>query len=253
MADQNTNIIILTATITPPKDAIKLARTDPELRLKDYQQALEFYLECLSKKIITGIVFADNSASDISSLQKLCHLHNLSDKVELLSFSGLDYPPSYGRGYGEFKLIDYVMSHSKLIKQLPENANIWKVTGRYILVNLQAIIKTRPKGYDLYCHCRNIPIRWTDLYVLGWNKKSYSEILNNIYTKIKEDDTAKSAEQHFREIIDKDIYQSKIYKRFKTVPELKGVRGVDGRGYQDMNYKVVLRKILNKILPCIWI
>ncbi|MDI1308734.1 MAG: hypothetical protein PSV17_04780 [Methylotenera sp.] len=219
------NIIILTATITPPLDAPNLARIDPELRLKDYTQALEFYLDCLSKKIITGIVFCDNSASDISNLQLICNQHEMSESIELLSFNGLDYPLNYGRGYGEFKLIDYVMTKSILINQLPENANIWKVTGRYILNNLNSMIKSIPKKCDFYSNCRNFPTYWIDLYLLCWNKRSYGEIINNIYTQLNEKGDGRVAEQYFREILDNKKYKSKIHKRFKCTPELIGVRG----------------------------
>jgi hypothetical protein len=39
MADPKTNVLILTATIAPPTGAIKLARTDPTMRLSDYRKA----------------------------------------------------------------------------------------------------------------------------------------------------------------------------------------------------------------------
>ena len=128
MANTKTNLLILTATITPPPDAAQLTRTDPTIRLNDYRKALEFYLSCLADGKNSGLVFAENSESDISELQNLCRKYNVIEQTEFISFAGLNYPSAYGRGYGEFKMIDYVMEHSQLIERLPAQANIWKVT-----------------------------------------------------------------------------------------------------------------------------
>lgn len=253
MADSKINVLILTATIAPPLGAIKLARTDPKMRLSDYRKALEFYLACLADGKISGLVFADNSAYDTTELKNLCTEYGVAQKTEFISFEGLDYPPTYGRGYGEFKMIDYVMEHSQIIQQLQPQANIWKVTGRYILDNLEDIIRTCPSDADFYCHCRNIPIRWVDLYVLCWNKNSYNDILRSIYKLIREDNITGSAEQTFRNIIDEQNFQGKIVKRFRTLPKLRGVRGLDNQSYQDMSAKFFLRKTANFFVPWLWI
>jgi hypothetical protein len=253
MADSQANLLIITATITPPLDAPQLARTDPKIRLNDYRKALEFYLSCLVDKKISGLVFADNSASDISELQNLCLEYDLIDKIEFISFSGLDYPPSYGRGYGEFKMIEYVMEHSQLIQKLPERANIWKVTGRYIIRNLENVLKTRPSDSDFYCQCRDIPMYWIDLYVLCWKKKAYDVILKNIYQLIREDNVAVSSEQVFRKIIDEQNSDLKVVKRFRAIPELEGIRGKDNQVYQSKKVKLLLRKVANLLVPGLWI
>ncbi len=253
MRKQNLNLLILTATITPPEGARNLARTDPKMRLEDYKKAFNFYLSSLKNNQISYLVFADNSNSDLTDLKVLCEQYDLTDRVELMSFQGLDYPPDYGRGYGEFKLIDYVMEHSYLISQLPLEANIWKITGRYILVNLKDIIKTRPSRADFYCHCRNIPMSWIDLYVLSWNQKAYQNLLKNICFSIRENSITNSAEQAFRDIVDGHSSGLKIVKRFRALPKLEGVRGFDNQTYQDMNIKFLLRKISNILLPWLWI
>lgn len=253
MANTKANLLILTATITPPPDAAQLARTDPNIRLNDYRKALEFYLSCLADGKISGLVFAENSASDISELQNLCREYDVIEQTEFISFAGLDYPSAYGRGYGEFKMIDYVMEHSQLIQKLPAQASIWKVTGRYIIRNFENVIKTRPSDSDLYCQCRNIPMYWIDLYVLCWNKRGYDVILKNIYQLIREDNVAVSAEKVFRNIVDDRSSNIKVVKRFRTIPELEGIRGVDNQTYQSMKVKLLLRRVVNLLVPWLWI
>ena len=123
------NTVLLTATITPPINAVQISRVDPSLRMQDYTTSLIFYLDELRKGVISGLIFAENSDSDIQSLQSLVASHPMKDSVEFISFQGLDYPPEYGRGYGEFKLVDHVMHHSKLVKSMDPADKIWKITG----------------------------------------------------------------------------------------------------------------------------
>jgi hypothetical protein len=37
-------VVLMTATITPPQDALKLKRLDPNQRENDYAEALKYYL-----------------------------------------------------------------------------------------------------------------------------------------------------------------------------------------------------------------
>src|SRR4051812_36686201 len=108
--------LLLTATITPPPGATYLARTDPGARLRDYLWAFDFYVN-LPNKVIGRIVFVENSGGDLSELRRLAEQHP-EKEIEFISFFGLDYPPEYGRGYGEFKLIDHAFDHSELLARL---------------------------------------------------------------------------------------------------------------------------------------
>ena len=145
------------------------------------------------------------------------------------------------------------MQHSKIIQELSVDENIWKVTGRYIIRNLQDILKTCPSDADIYCHCRNIPLRWTDLYILLWNKNGYETLLKNIPPLLRQDAINESAEQAFRNKIDERNLNCKIVKRFRKIPELEGVRGLDNKNYTDMKLKIFLRKLANTLAPWLWI
>src|ERR1700691_3034022 len=109
------NILLMTATITPPPGAILLSRANPKDRLNDYIAALQFY-SGLSSKLFSAIVFVENSESDLTALRKIAETSSLP--IEFLSFNGLSYPPQWGRAYGEFHLFDYAMDNSTTLKTM---------------------------------------------------------------------------------------------------------------------------------------
>ena len=246
------NIILLTATISPPSNAKNLAVVDSNLRLQQYLSAFEFYLQQLQKKYFSHIVFVDNSGSDCSTLNKLVVENNLSNQVEIISYNGLDYPVIYGRGFGEFKLVEYAMLNSHIILSADEYAAIWKITGRYIVTNLALIIKANPTKADFYFHCRNYPMPWIDLYILKWKKSAYPKFLSKIYLQLKEGEDAESSEQKFRRIVDLNLTNINMIKRFNIIPNLVGIRGYDNQPYQN-TCKHQIRSIFNTLFPFIWI
>lgn len=248
------NIALLTATITPPASASNLARVDPEARKADYKTALKFYLDLCKVGVLDKVIICDNSSTDLDFLRQIARTSATLEQLELISFFGLDYPSNYSRGYGEFKLLDYAMGHSETIKGTPDDTIIWKLTGRYIIRNLTKIITTKPPIADLYVHCRTIPQPWVEMFVMGWNKSSYHEIIGGMYHDFGEQTVSGlSAESIFFDRLAKNSYRSKIIRRFNTVPEIEGVRGWDGKRYEEMKGKIWLRRISNTLFPWLWI
>ncbi|MCX7020416.1 MAG: hypothetical protein NTY46_15790 [Candidatus Sumerlaeota bacterium] len=45
--------------------------------------------------------------------------------------------PQYGRTYGEFRLFDHALTHSKLLAGIEPESRIWKITGRCKISNLE--------------------------------------------------------------------------------------------------------------------
>lgn len=250
-------LLILTATITPPKAAVELARKDHRQRLEDYARGLDFYLPFLSQRLFEGIIFVDNSNSDISSLQTLAHQEGLEERVEWITFNGLDYPPSYGRGYGEFKLIDHAMKHSQMIRDAAPETIIWKMTGRYLVKNFAALLNSQPPRLDLYCHCRNIPQKWMELYTMAWSFRGYEGIIKDLYLELRQDVKGCPPEVASRDIIDPiNSGELKIIRRFRVVPELTGYRGYDNQKWEEQPYHILkqqLRQIANTLIPWLWI
>ena len=250
------NIVVLTATITPKSDAFSLARTDPDLRRRDYELALLHYLDALSRGAFDQLVFAENSATNLDSLRALVKKSGLENRVEFLSLYGLDYPSAYSRGYGEFLLLDRVMD-SPVMRAQSSDGVIWKITGRYRVANIEQLIRSRPKQFDVYCNCRDYPVRLTDQYLLAWRVGVYAQHLKGLYRFFREKETGKYAERIMRELIDQGRFQTlHVIPRFTHVPIVEGVRGWDNREYGAgvmTHCKLLVRQTANLALPWFWI
>lgn len=254
------NLLLLTATITPKSGVPNLKRTDPKQRLQDYAEALKFYLSHVNKSC-DGIIFVENSNSDISQLKYIVEEQGLTEYVEFIVFEGLDYPVEYDRGYGEFKLLDYGMSHSKLIQQSSEARTvIWKMTGRYTVLNLEEMIKKQPKKFDLFCNCRDYPKYWVDTYFMAWTPEGYETCLRDIYHRLKTNvpgiPKGIAAEELLRSWLEQRFIQKKvrIIRRFRVTPELSGVRGADNKEYAtDNQWKYKIRQFISKMFPWVWV
>jgi hypothetical protein len=253
------HVLLLTATITPPRDAFDLARVDVSARLSDYLAAFEYYLGFVKARIIDSIVFVENSSSDISRLVELAERAGLCGSVEFLRFDGLDYPPSYGRAYGEMRILDHAMKYAASINDhAHEPMIIWKATGRYIVRNLERIIAKRPDAFDLYCNMRNHPRRWVDMYLLGWTIHGYDAFLRDaaplIRVGVSGIKSGVSPEELLRGVIEERSSAAKLVPRFAVVPIIEGYRGYDNRSYAKANrWKNIARNILLRVAPRLWI
>jgi hypothetical protein len=247
------NILLMTATVTPLPGIPLLARTDPKLRLQDYQAALAFYVRLLGN-CFDAIIFAENSNSDVSPLAAAITANSHVAKVEFVSFYGLDYPPAYGRGYGEFRLVDYAIENSKL---LSADDIIWKVTGRYIVENIMSLVQSRPAAADLYCNMRNYPYRLCDLYLMAWTWRGYEAAIKGIYPKLRNDvipNRLTIEEFSFRNLIDPLFGTINVVPRFKVAPLVHGVRGWNNTPYsRPWSFKIMARGFAHKFLPSLWI
>jgi hypothetical protein len=100
-------IVLMTACIEPKVGVReKIRRSDSRLRLSDYKEGLNFWLN-LPDPLVGGIVFADNSNYPLRELEEWSAQNNRADRpVEFLSF---DFPPpvpGLSYGHSEFMLVN---------------------------------------------------------------------------------------------------------------------------------------------------
>lgn len=169
----------MTATVTPPRGETILTRTDPLLRLNDYIEAFNYYL---NDKItsIDGIIFVDNSNHALEKIRLHAQNYKGAKQLEILSFYGLDYPIEYNRGYGELRLIEHAFEHSKLMQSMLETDRFWKVTGRLKVITLDKIIKLAPQYFELFADFRyrrnQVDTRLIAFNVAGYKKYIYGRL-----------------------------------------------------------------------------
>lgn len=249
--DSRETILLMTATIEPPIDAPLLTRRDVPTRVADYSRAFTHYCRRLGKSGYGQIVFVDNSGADLGFLREIAEANRVLDRVELVSFRNLEAGAT--RFYGECTLLRHGFQLSRSLRQAEPGAVVWKVTGRYIVDNLNRIIREAPAGRDLYVHCRNRPIRYVDFGLAGFAVNSAPAILDRI---LAADCVRSKDESLIRELIDNgELAEFEIEPRFADIPDFVGHRGSDNADYRGPYYraKYALRSIANRFLPSLWL
>ena len=244
--------VLLTATITPPTGAPILNRVDPDLRRADYRSAFDVYLKQLGQGV-DRLVFAENSNSDLSDFHEAAARAGRGSQVELLPFSGLNYPTSHGRLYGELRLIEYAMTHAKFLAEGPPDQVVWKSTGRYTVRNFPAVIRHQPKNFDIYINLRNYPRRWVDTYLMAWRRPGYEGFLKGLADRyIRGAEGTTPDESAIRGEIDAARSRLNVAPRFTRVPFIDGKRGWDNKNYSN-KWDYMVRVAASRIAPALWI
>lgn len=247
------NILLMTATITPTNSP-SLVRTDPALRLEDYRQALDFYIGHLGtdkkKGAIDSIIFCENSNSDVSALQALARERGVGNQVEFIANYGDQSCPGKDRTLGENVLTDYVVDVSRLIREAGDQAVVWKITGRYQVVNLPQMVRTAPKNFEVYCDMRKRPMHWMDLRFIAWTPRGYNRMLRNMAARFGTEPKEPLMFDYMAALDD-----STVVKRYRREPLVHGVRGWNGVYYAKGIglVKYAIRTASRRLLPNLWI
>jgi hypothetical protein len=238
----------MTATITP-HNARNLARTDPVARLQDYYEALGFYLALIDRPL-HGIVFVENSDSDVTTLRQLVASRGLTGRVEFLCNYGVHLYSEKGRAHGEFKLLDYAMAASVMVIDAGVNHVVWKITGRYTVKNLASMIASAPRGFDAYVDMKDHPRRWMDMRLMAWTSTGY----DRIFRGIADDLDSKTHEMLMREYLPKRAQGARLVPRFSKEPFIDGVRGWDNNNYSKGSelLKCYVRSVGRVLTPWYW-
>ncbi len=242
------HILLMTATIAP-HNARNLARTDPVARLQDYKEALGFYLGLINRPL-HGIVFVENSDSDVSTLRQLVACRGLSGRVEFLCNYGVHLYSEKGRAHGEFKLLDYAMANSVMVIDAGVDHVVWKITGRYTVKNLALMIASAPRGFDAYVDMKDHPRRWMDMRLMAWTSTGY----DRIFRGVADDLDSKTHEMLMRDYLPKRAQGARLVSRFSKEPFINGVRGWDNNNYSKGSelLKCYVRSVGRVLAPWYW-
>jgi hypothetical protein len=241
---------MMTSTIAPAANVFLLAHNSPQQRFDDYVRALRFYVNLLKQENLEQLVYVDNSGYDLTDLRTIAQKAGVAHRCEFISFR-LEPQPNVSRYFLEINLMIEAMVRSEFLAGA--DVAIWKVTGRYIVLNAAAIIARAPASADFYVNCRNHPYRTLDFYFVRFNRASFERLLTH---KLEEFRIQKSGEDILRERLDRgDTADLAIIPRFNETPRLLGTRGYDGGRYGGAkdSAKYAARYCLNKVIPQLWI
>lgn len=246
--------ILMTATLTPPATAV--ARSDSATRLHDYLEALTFYLSLPTSRF-DRIVFADNSASDLTPLLELAERENRDKRVELLSFQANDHNPALGKAYGEFRILDTALAASACLR--PDD-HVWKTTGRLRCLNIEALDRAITKEYCLVCDLFNVPFVRSG----GWRDRGRIDLRLFRFQPVAYDRWFRGARRDGPEPFDeKSIYEiivaarreASVCPRLPIQPMIAGISGRTQRDYLSprQRFKDGIRGVSRRIVPWLWL
>ena len=250
-------LLVMTATIVPAANA-GVKRSDPALRLKDYKQALQYWLQ-YPHPTADRILFLENSGADLSPLEAIARNENPHNKlVEFLSLPGNEIPAHSNYGYTEMQLLDDGLAQSQLRQ---ETTHMIKVTGRLTFPALG-------KALDLIERRSNVPLElMVECRKLGFPRRGfdasvqlfvcshgfYDRVLRNAKAEMNSTDVRLLEHLIFRKVIPFQG-QPGIYLRFPCNIDPVGFSGFKSRSYNSPKTAISrsIRAALRVFAPNYW-
>lgn len=243
-------ILFLTATIAPKAGTFLLARADAGLRRRDYLEAFRFYAEVVRQNPDYMLVMVENSDADLADFRAIADTFGISERAELISYQS-DDDPTLNWLCLEGSLIMEALKRSRLLNE--DGAQIWKVTGRYIISNIVSLVRKRPVRFDLYLNIRSCPSEALDFYVAGFSRQGLEQCIRRVWPRLQSPGTGEDALR--KAILAGEFDDMIVVPRLRVVPFIKGWRGFDNRHYDGViqTLKYWVRVVANAVAPRLWI
>lgn len=153
----NAYLLVMTACVDPSAGHSRIDRADPLVRLRDYQQALRFWLRFPDARL-QSILFIENSGYSLDSLRAIADTENPHGKqVEFISLDCNWYPKTNHYGYAEMRMLDLGLQQSQLRQQ---TTHMIKVTGRLTFPDLGRLLDHVPQRFDFVADARAWRTPW---------------------------------------------------------------------------------------------
>jgi hypothetical protein len=246
-------LLVMTATIIPAANA-GVRRSDPQIRLEDYKQALRFWLN-YEHQVADRILLLENSGADLAELRAIAVAENPRGKaVEILSVPGNRIPEGTNYGYTELQMLDEGLSVSQLRRQ---TTHMVKATGRLIFPALGKALDKIQQPFDLMVECRKLgfPRRGfdasTQLFVCSHD--FYDRVLRDAKKEMNSTDLRLLEHLIYRKVIPFKG-QPGIYLRFPCNVDPVGYSGFKSRSYNSPKTALTraIRAALRVIAPGYW-
>lgn len=217
------NTLLLTSCICPKNVINKKDNLIRKEREKQYEWALKYYIE---KSNFDYIVFVDNSNYILEYVQKLPKKTNSEliyinwKTLEYIKFDWNKHSNKYWYGYWDQECMDYAFENSIILNNLKNNESFFKISGRYVLPNINSIIKKTQSIENMFLKSPiklfNIQTAIVKISKSNYNKyifkraKAFFESWNN--------DNLSFLLENIRYIMLRSIvHQNKIWKRIYNI------------------------------------
>ena len=234
-----TRWLLLTATVAPPSDSANLRVRSPTERMEQYRSALLHYLQtdvAPGGTLFSHVVFAENSGTDLAALE--AEVKRVSPgRVTFVSWTDDYMPPAFDRGYREMRLIDRACRECDPLREaLASGVTVWKITGRYRILNCDRLIAGLPPGRNLYVDLRRWPRPWFEMRVFGFDLAGLERFLRPSIARLTND---KATEETLHHLLESELSSAtapdapslSVARSLAAEPRVDGVRGSDGVNY----------------------
>ena len=255
-------ILILTGTINPnvfktAEKSINVKLTNEEERLNQYKTTIRKYIE---ESLFTDIVFVENSGYDFNTQEildiSLQHKKRFEFIRMKLSQTQISSMLNKGKSYGESLLIDYAIKNSNLVKGCNE---IWKVTGRLYIKNINKIVANSVEGVnEAICNNPRRFIKYRQAWPGKWIHTEFFKITKTDYLKYFDKnwelcddykDMVGWRSQHCIEQVWYKIAKDNHvqFKNFYEYPNIEGILGSMNTNYELSIKQQIIKNGLCKI------
>ena len=132
------------------------------------------------------------------------------------------------------------MEHSRIIAASGHDAIVYKITGRYKIMNLSRLMRSRPRVFDLYCDMRFSGSPWADMRFMAWNKRGYGVCMKGIANEIREDtNNGRPGEESLYFALKRRIGDVVVVASYRREPLIDGIRGFDNANWSQGKRKLV--------------
>ncbi len=251
-------------------DTPSVAIKDPNERLFQYLCSLVSWIKLTS---IEKIVFCENNNTPYDFKKLIRFAESEGKKLEILIFDGNDGSRKYGKGFGEGKIMEYIVKNSKYFSQ---SKNFYKITGRLFVENFEEIRNKHTQfdnvfkdpgfslqGYKRWWDPRNIRYK-SKMYLFSLRFRGFKNpnyINNNVATYFYKSNTEffkknllysyKRVDESVPYWLEHAYYDDLTNNSFQSMLDelnVVGKSGSNGSLINDLDYDDVIKDIAARFL-----
>jgi len=245
--------VLMTATVDPSAFADSLQRSDPAIRLADYQKALRFW-DRIDDARIGAVVFCENAGADLEPLRRVAT--QTKRAVELIGFDGNIRPRGVHYGYSELGIIDHALHSSALLGRF---SHFIKATGRLTFPGVGRLLDQLPAQFDAAVDHRRRYRGETGFALrartplMVFSRDFYMQKLRG-----RRDDMIgryPTLEEFIAVTLDAEAEDARLIRRFAAECPPSGVDAFQNKDFNSpsLALKNMARALLRRALPGVWL